>query len=171
MRTTAKRHQHFDSLNELGETIAFPCSGADRAFLFAKIGITHDTLSGLIVSTSASGPFHSIAHALKFCNDPIPMVALNFDPAILDRSTRAKPCFQLGGKLRDTVLIQGQIGNDCHSFASSPICLSAHSDDGGLVRSRWLALTSACALQLVTLGTKEIPPIVLSHRVVTFSSC
>jgi hypothetical protein len=39
--TAAKRHQHFDGLDEPGKTIAFPRPGADRTFLFTEVGITH----------------------------------------------------------------------------------------------------------------------------------
>lgn len=38
---TAKGHQQFDFLHELGKTIAFPRPGADRAFVFTEVGITH----------------------------------------------------------------------------------------------------------------------------------
>jgi hypothetical protein len=48
--TTAKGHEHFDGLNKAGETIAFPRSGADRAFLFTEVGITHISPSFSIVS-------------------------------------------------------------------------------------------------------------------------
>ena len=96
--------------------------------------------------TSSPGPFHSITHALKFRNDPIPLIALNLNPSILDRSASAKPLLQLGGKFREAVLVQGQVGDDCHPLASPALRLSAHSDDGGLARGRWLAPASACGL-------------------------
>jgi hypothetical protein len=41
---TAESDQHFEFLHELGKTIAFPRPGADRAFLFTKVGIAHKSL-------------------------------------------------------------------------------------------------------------------------------
>jgi hypothetical protein len=50
---TAESDQHFEFLHELGKAISFPRPGADRAFLFAEVGITHKSLSVLIVPCPA----------------------------------------------------------------------------------------------------------------------
>jgi hypothetical protein len=52
VRTAAEGHDHFDGLDKLGETMAFPRPGADRAFLFAEVRITHDSLPGMEVDLS-----------------------------------------------------------------------------------------------------------------------
>ena len=50
--TTAKRHQHFDGLNESGKPIALSGLGANRAFLFAEVGVTHTSSFQLSVVIS-----------------------------------------------------------------------------------------------------------------------
>src|SRR5208282_6403189 len=97
-------------------------------------------------------------------NDPITMVALNLDSPFLDRPASAKPLLQLGCKLREAIPIQRHVGNDCQSLASPALGLSAHSDDGGLARGRWLVLASACGFKLVTLGAEEVSPTSLCHE-------
>jgi hypothetical protein len=51
------------------------------------------------------GPFRSVAHSLKFLNDPISMVALDFDSSVLHCAARAKPGLQLGGKLGEALFV------------------------------------------------------------------
>ena len=70
------------------------------------------------VHTSTSGPFHSVAQAFEFLDDPISMVALDFNASLLDRSTGAQPPFQPGGKLRT-----GRFRPTAGRKRSSPPCL------------------------------------------------
>src|SRR5271157_6005700 len=102
------------------------------------------TIPTWLVIGSSPSPFHLVAQSLKFLNDPIPMVALNFDSPFLDSPASAKPLLQLCGKLSETIAIQRHVGNNCHSLSSPALGLPAHSDDGGLAWGRWLALASAC---------------------------
>jgi hypothetical protein len=83
---------------------------------------------------------------LKFRNDPISMIALNLNPAILDRSTGAQSLFQLCGEFRQVDVVQREVGNGRHPFASSSLGFSANSDDSGLGRGRWLTIAGACGL-------------------------
>src|SRR5208282_6165778 len=102
--------------------------------------------------------------------DPIPMVALNLDSPFLDGPASAKPCFQLGCKLGNATFVQRQIGDDSHTLATPALRLPAHSDDGGLVRGRWLVrFARTSLLELVALGAKQLPPIVLSHASILFN--
>jgi hypothetical protein len=105
VRAATKSYEHFDGLDEPRETIAVSCPGADGAFLFAEVRITHNTpqvfiSSSSVVSRRASPvrsrfstarPLCSAAHSFKFFNNSIPMVALYFDASLLDRSSSAKP--------------------------------------------------------------------------------
>jgi hypothetical protein len=162
MRTSAERHQHFNALDEAGQAVALSRPGADRALLFAEIRIAHVSSLPWIVSASPTNPLHSITHPLKLCDNPIPMVALNLDPPVLDRAPSAKPGLQLGGKVQEPVLIQGKVGDGCHSLASPTLGFPADSDDG-LARVRCFALAGACALELMALWAKQVSPVVLSH--------
>jgi hypothetical protein len=118
----------------------------------------------LAQALSTPGPFHLVAHSLKFRNDPIPMIALDLDPSLLNRSPGAKPCFQLGGKFCAAVLVQRQVGNGRHALASPALRLTAHSDDSGFARGRRLALASAGGFELVALGAGQVSPTMLCHR-------
>jgi hypothetical protein len=57
-------------------------------------------------SASPPSTIGSVAHRLKFGDDPISMVALDFNVSIPDRATGAKPGFQFRGKLGEAVLVQ-----------------------------------------------------------------
>jgi hypothetical protein len=57
MRTAAEGHEHFDGLDEAGNTVALPSPSADRAFVFAEVRIAHNSplrsqLSCLVLSTA-----------------------------------------------------------------------------------------------------------------------
>jgi hypothetical protein len=54
----------------------------------------------------SSGSFRTVAHSLKLGDNSISMIALDFDTSVLDRSSGAKPGFQLGRKLGKAVLVQ-----------------------------------------------------------------
>lgn len=111
---------------------------------------------------SASRPFRSVSYALKFLNNPVSMVSLDFDPSVFDRAARAKPGLQLGRKLGETVLVQRKIGDDRYALATSALRLSAHSNNDGL--ARWRRLACAGGLELMTLGAEQFSPVVVSHR-------
>ena len=107
---------------------------------------------------SAPNPLRPITQPLKLLNNPIPMVALDFDAPVLDRAARAEPILQLGGKLGEAVLVQWQVGDDGHSFSTPAFRLSTNPNHGGLARDRWLALAGASGLKLVALGAEEVSP-------------
>jgi hypothetical protein len=94
------------------------------------------------------------------------MVALNLDLLILNRAASSKPVLQLGGKFRQTVLIQRQIGDDRHSLATSALRLSAHSNHGGL--ARFVRLAGASPVQLMAFWAEQFSPIIISHRATCF---
>ena len=77
---------------------------ADNANTPAQIKTTTTHPPGL-GNPLPSGLLHSIAYALKFFDDSISMVALDFDLSVLDRPASAKPVFQLGCKLGKTAFI------------------------------------------------------------------
>jgi hypothetical protein len=61
VRTAAEGHQHFDGLYKPGEPVPLPRLGADRASLFAEVGITHVLPSIPFVGRAAVHHFFSIS--------------------------------------------------------------------------------------------------------------
>jgi hypothetical protein len=122
----------------------------------------------LLIRYSTPGPLYSVAQAFKFADDAISVVPLDLDASVLDRSAGAQPLLQLGGKLHEAGFIKRQVGDDCHPFAPPTLRLSAHADDRGLARGRWLALASAGVFKLVTLGAKQVSPTMFSHDAILF---
>lgn len=57
-------------------------------------------------SASPPSTLGSVAHTLKLRDDSLPVITLDLDPPLLDRSAGAKPGLQLGGKLREAILVQ-----------------------------------------------------------------
>ena len=56
--------------------------------------------------SSAPGPFCSVAHAFKFGDNSVSMIALDFNPSVFDSAARAKLGLQLGGKFGEALLIE-----------------------------------------------------------------
>ncbi|MEN6406698.1 MAG: hypothetical protein ABFC77_09515 [Thermoguttaceae bacterium] len=154
MRTAAECGQQFNGLKKSCEAIALPGFCTDRAFGFTIVRIAHRSPTGFL---------RSVAHFFKLSDDPIPMIALDFDPSVFDGSARAKSGLQLGGKLDKALLVQWQIGDRHHSFAASALCFTAHSNHSGL--ARLVRLAGASLLQLAAFGAKGLSPIVIFHRV------
>jgi len=62
---------------------------------------TNGAIAILIGRSSSPSRFRSVAHLLKLGDNTVPVISLDLDPPLLDRSSRAQPVLQLGGKLGD----------------------------------------------------------------------
>ena len=62
-----------------------------------------------IPGRSPSDPFRLVAHLFKLDNQPFSLVALNLDPAILDRASGAALLLERGGKFEQARFIKRQI--------------------------------------------------------------
>ena len=96
--------------------------------------------------TSTPGPFHSVAQALKFDNDTVPMVTLDLNAPVLNRSTGAQSLLQRRGQFGKPDSIQWQVGDDRYPLATPAFRLSAYPNHGGFAWGRWLGRTRACGL-------------------------
>src|SRR6266700_2214767 len=90
---------------------------------------------------SAPGPFHAIAQPLQLRGQPIALVALDFDSAILHRSTCAAAIFEQCGKLAKPRVVQRNIGEDGHALAAPAFRFASDTHHGDvLCHARLLAL-------------------------------
>src|SRR5581483_5587143 len=60
------------------------------------------------------------AQLLKLGHDAFSLIALNLDPAILDRAASAAPLLELGGKFPQGIFVQRHVEHRGHALATPP---------------------------------------------------
>src|SRR5262245_57799605 len=92
----------------------------------------------LWVMISATDPFHLESQPLKLGYYTFSLIALNLDPAILDRASSAAPLLELGGKFSQCFIVHGHVKHRGHAFATPSCRLSPNLGRHRLLLCRYL---------------------------------
>src|SRR5262245_31619203 len=116
--------------------LARPCrqvNGHDDLLAAGIAGV-----AGLVLHRSAPDPLHPVAHALQHRSQPVPLVALNLDDAILDRPARATAILQVRGELEQARFIERNIGYSRHTLAPPALRLPTEPDHRGALAGHFI---------------------------------
>ena len=78
---------------------------------------------------SATGPLHVPTAPGQFLDQPIPVISLDFDPAIDHGSARAAALFQFGRQLRESFCGQSNAADDGNALAFAALRFTADPHD------------------------------------------
>jgi hypothetical protein len=93
-------------------------------------------LQQLLAIISTASQFDGKALFSQLAQQPLPMIALNFDSAVFDRAAAAQFLLESARHLLQLLHVRGQTGNDGHALAFAALGLKRQADNSVAARNR-----------------------------------